>query len=187
MATASRFTTSSRKYTRDKPFEILKGAARDSLARFIEKYPDHGQYVLQAEKPFEFVNPQSGALINGTIDLLQKVEELPSGEKVLRPVGVVDFKTHGWKKATDFFRSRDDAIAQLQLYAIAVREALHMEPHSAQVHFLCPKPPPDDLKKEGVTEDVRVDISQLRLAEMRSRVQGTVGEIKKSIEKKGFD
>jgi len=175
------------RYTRDRPFEILRGAARDSLTRFIEKYPDHGQYVLQAEKPFEFVDPQSGALINGTIDLLQKVEELPSGEKVLRPVGVVDFKTHGWKKATDFFRSRDDAIAQLQLYAIAVREALHMEPHSAQVHFLCPKPPPDDLKKEGVDEDVQVDISPRRLAEMRSQIQETVADIKKSIEGKEFD
>jgi DNA helicase-2/ATP-dependent DNA helicase PcrA len=175
------------RYTRDRPFEILKSAAQDSLTRFIEKYPDHGQYVLQAEKPFEFVDHQSGALINGTIDLLEKVEDLPSGEKVLRPVGVVDFKTHGWKKATDFFRSQDDAIAQLQLYAIAVREALHMEPQSAQVHFLCPKPPPDDLKKEGVTEDVRVDISQQRLTEMRSRVQGTVAEIKHSIEKKEFD
>jgi hypothetical protein len=62
-----------------------------------------------------------------------------------------------------------------------------MEPQSAQVHFLCPKPPPDDLKKEGVTEDVRVDISQQRLAEMRFRVQGTVVEIKHSIEKKEFD
>jgi DNA helicase-2/ATP-dependent DNA helicase PcrA len=175
------------RYTKDKPFEILRDAARDSLTRFVEKYPDEGQYVLHAEKPFEFVDPQSGALINGTIDLLQKLEELPSGEKVLRPVGVVDFKTHGWKKATDFFRSRDDAIAQLQLYAIAVREALHMEPRCAQVHFLCPKSPPDDLKKEGVTEDVRVDISQQRLAEMRSRVQGTVAEIKQSIETKEFD
>lgn len=175
------------RYTKDKPFEILRTAATNSLTRFIEKYPEHGRYVLQAEKPFEFVDQQSGALINGTIDLLQKVEELPTGEKILTPVGVIDFKTHGWKKATDFFRSRDDAVAQLQLYAIAVREALHMEPRSAQVHFLCPKPPPDDLKKEGVSEDVRVDISPQKLSEMRSRVQGTVGEIKQSIEDREFD
>jgi ATP-dependent DNA helicase UvrD/PcrA len=175
------------RYTNKKPFEILRDAAQKSLRRFIEKYPDHGRYVLQAEKPFEFVDRQSGALINGTIDLLQKVEVLPSGETVLRPVGVVDFKTHGWKRSSDFFRSRDEAIAQLQLYAIAVREALHMEPRFAQVHFLGPKPPPEDLKKEGVTEKVRVDISTQRLTEMKSRVQDTVGEIKKSIEKKHFD
>ena len=175
------------RYTKDRPFEKLRTAATKSLTRFVDKYPEHGRYVLQAEKPFEFVDPQSGALINGTIDLLQKVEKLPSGEKVLTPVGVVDFKTHGWKKATDFFRSRDDAVAQLQLYAIAVREALHMEPRSAQVHFLCPKPPPDDLKKEGVSEEVRVDISPKKLSEMWSLVQGTVGEIKQSIQDKEFD
>lgn len=175
------------RYTKNKPFEILRGAAQASLRRFIERHPDHGRYVLQAEQPFEFVDSQSGALINGTIDLLQRVEELPSGETVLRPVGVVDFKTHGWKRASDFFRSRDEAIAQLQLYAIAAREALHMEPRMANVHFLGPNPPPEDLKKEGVTEEVRVDISVQRLTEMKLRVQDTVGEIKSSIEKKHFD
>jgi DNA helicase-2/ATP-dependent DNA helicase PcrA len=175
------------RYTKDGPFDILRAAAQASLRRFIEKYPDHGRYVLEAEKPFEFVDLQSGALINGTIDLLQKVEELPSGETVLRPVGVVDFKTHGWKKASDFVRKRDEAIAQLQLYAIAVGQALHMDPRFAQVHFLSPRPPPEDLKKEGVTEEVHVDISTRRLNEMKSRVQDTVREIKGSIEKKHFD
>lgn len=175
------------RYTKDRPFEILRGAAQASLKRYVEKYPEHGKYVLQAEKPFEFVDSQSGALINGVIDLLQKVEELPTGETVLRPVGVVDFKTHGWKRASDFFRSRDDAITQLQLYAIAVRDALHMEPRSAQVHFLGPKPPPEDMKKEGVTEEVHVDISKKSLTEVKGRVQKTVTEIKKSIETKRFE
>lgn len=175
------------RYTRGEPFEMMKSVAKKSLERFVEKYPDHGEYVLQAEKPFEFVDAQSGALINGTIDLLQKVEELPSGDAVLRPVGIVDFKTHGWKRPSDFFRSRDEAIAQLQLYAIAVREALHMEPRSAKVHFLGPNPPPDDLKKEGVSEEVSVDISKKQLTAMRIRVQETVGNIKKSIEKRNFE
>jgi hypothetical protein len=98
----------------------------------------------------------------------------------------VDFKTHGWKKASDFFRVRDEAIAQLQLYAIAVREALHMDAHSAYVHFLAPKAPPDDLRKEGVSDEVRVDVSPKKIGEMKSRIQRTVGEIKQSIEKKRF-
>jgi DNA helicase-2/ATP-dependent DNA helicase PcrA len=174
------------RYTKDKPFEILRTAAQDSLRRFVEKYPDHGKYVLEAEKPFEFVDAASGALINGTIDLLQRVDKSPSGDTVLVPVGVVDFKTHGWKKVSDFFRVRDQAIAQLQLYAIAVREALHMDAHSAHVHFLAPKPPPDDLKKEGVSDEVRVDVSPKKIGEMKSRVQRTVGDIKRSIEKRHF-
>ena len=175
------------RYTRGKPLEILKWAAKESLKRFIDEYPDYSEYVLEAEKPFEFVDSESGALITGTIDLLQKVEETPSGEQTLTPVGVIDFKTHGWKKASDFFRNRDDAIAQLRLYAIAVREALHMEPHSAQVHFLGPREPTEDLRKEGVREKVEIDISERRLSEMLSRVQGAVSEIKKGIEKKRFE
>jgi DNA helicase-2/ATP-dependent DNA helicase PcrA len=175
------------RYTKLGPFDTLKNAAKESLKRFIDKYPNHGSYVLQAEKPFEFVDSQSGALINGTIDLLQKIEELPSGEKILRPVGVVDFKTHSWKTASEFFRSRNEAVAQLQLYAIAAREALHMDPRSALVHFLSPKPPEEYLKREGATERVQVDISAPQLRGMKSRVQDTVGEIKKSIETKHFD
>jgi DNA helicase II / ATP-dependent DNA helicase PcrA len=174
------------RYTKDKPFEILRDSAEASLRRFIERYPDHGRYILHAEKPFEFVDAESGALINGTIDLLERIEELPTGETSRIPVGVVDFKAHGWKRASDFFRARNEAVAQLQLYAIAVREALHMEPRTAQVHFLTPKPPPADLKLEGVTEDVKVDISPQQLNRMRARIQSTVLEIKNSIEKRHF-
>lgn len=178
------------RYTRDRPLEILKSAAKNSLKRFIDEYPEHGQYVLEAEKPFEFVESESGALITGTIDLLQKVEETEAGERTLTPVGIVDFKTHGWRRASDFFRSRDEAVAQLRLYAIAVREALHMEPHSAQVHFLGPKEPPSDLRGEGVQEKVEVDISEEELSGMRSRVQSTVDAIRvgiREIEKKSFE
>lgn len=175
------------RYTRAGPLRILKGAAKDSLKRFITEYPDHGDYVLEAEKPFEFVDSESGALITGTIDLLQKVETTLSGERTLTPVGVVDFKTHGWKKASDYFRSREEAVAQLRLYAIAVREALHMEPHSAHVHFLVPKEPPDDLRKEGVQERVEVDITPERLSETLVQVQKTVRSIREDIREKKFE
>ncbi len=175
------------RYTRAEPLRILKGAAKDSLKRFVGEYPDHAEYVLAAEKPFEFVDAESGALITGMIDLLQKVETTPTGEQILTPVGVVDFKTHGWKKASDFFRSREEAVAQLRLYAIAVHEALHMEPHSAHVHFLVPKAPPEDLRKEGVKERVEIDISPERLSETRAKVQDTVSSIREDIRKKAFE
>jgi len=175
------------RYTRADPLRILKGAAKDSLKRFFTEYPDHGEYVLEAEKPFEFVDSKSGALITGMIDLLQKVETTPSGERTLTPVGVVDFKTHGWKKASDYFRSREEAVAQLRLYAIAVRQALHMEPHSARVQFLTPKEPPDDLRKEGVQERVEVDISPERLSETLVQIQNTVGNIREDIREKKFE
>lgn len=175
------------RYTRAEPLRILKDAAKKSLKRFIKQYPDHGEYVLEAEKPFEFVDSDSGALITGTIDLLQKVEETPSVTQTLTPVGIVDFKTHGWKKATDYFRSRDDAILQLRLYAVAVREALHMKPHTAHVHFLTPKPPPEDYQKEGVIEKVEVDISKERLSETMETVKTTVNNIREGIRTKKFE
>ena len=175
------------RYTRAEPLRILKQAAKDSLKRFITEYPDHGEYVLEAEKPFEFVDSDSGALITGTIDLLQRVEESPSGEQTLVPVGVVDFKTHGWKKASDYFRSRDEAVEQLRLYAIAVREALHMEPHSAHVHFLGPHAPPEDLQKEGVLEKIEVDVTDGQLSRTRNLVQTTVNDIKDGIREKRFE
>lgn len=175
------------RYTRAEPLRILKEAATKSLQRFITAYPDQGEYVLEAEKPFEFVDSDSGALITGTIDLLQKIDTAPSGERTLTPVGVVDFKTHGWKKASDFIRSRDEAAAQLRLYAVAVRQALHMDPHSAHVHFLVPKEPPDDLKREGVEERIEVDISPKQLSNTLKRVQKTVGDIRKDIREKTFE
>ena len=151
------------RYTREKPLEVLRDAAKDSLKRFIDEYPNHGRYVLEAEKNFEFVDTESGALVTGNIDLLQKVEESASGEEVLTPVGIVDFKTHSWGEASDFFRNCDEAISQLRLYAIAVRDALHMEPHSAHVYFLSPKKPDESLLRDGVQEKVSVDITQDRL------------------------
>jgi hypothetical protein len=62
-----------------------------------------------------------------------------------------------------------------------------MEPHMARVHFLGPSPPPEDLKREGVSEDVDVDISKEHLEEMRGRIQNTVADIKASIEGKCFE
>ena len=175
------------RYTRNKPLEILKDAAQKSLKRFIDTYPDHGKYVLEAEKQFEFVDPESGALITGTIDLLQRIEETPLGGQTLIPVGIVDFKTHGWSKASDYFRSRKEAKEQLRLYARAVHDALNMEPHSATVHFLGPNAPSEDLQKEGVCEKVEVDISEGKLSETFSRVQNAVHEIKENIRTKQFE
>lgn len=174
------------RYTRERPLAILKEAAKETLKRYVDQYPNHGDYVLEAEKPFEFIDSESGALITGTIDLLQKIEQSIPGDQSLIPVGLVDFKTHGWKRASDFFRSRDDAVQQLRLYAVAVRDALHMKPHSANVHFLVPKPPAEDLKMEGVLEKVEVDISEGRLSETMEFVRNTVNEIRENVRTKKF-
>jgi len=175
------------RYTRDGPLLTLKTAAKLSLKRFFNEYPDHAKYVLEAEKPFEFVDSESGALITGTIDLLQKVDETPAGERKMTPVGIVDFKTHSWRKTSDFSRDRQQAANQLRLYALAVQAALHMEPLSARVHFLGPKELPEDLKNEGVLEKVEVNIGKDQLDEALHRVRRTVGKIKDNIREQKFE
>ena len=175
------------RYTSEKPFEIIKEAAKKSLKRFIDQYPDYSEYVFEAEKNFEFVDEESGALITGTIDLLQKVEESASGEQRLTPIGIVDFKTHSWRKASDFFRNCEEATSQLQLYAIAVRKALHMEPYSAHVYFLGPEELDKDLQDEGVREKVVVDVGDDQLTKARARIQNTVTSIKENIQTKHFE
>lgn len=178
------------RYTRDgidyKPFSKLRDAAKLALKRYHEKFPDNAQYVLEAEKPFEFLDRKSGALISGTIDLLEKIEKTPTGEVKQTPVGIVDFKTHRWKDASTFEKKKSEVETQLCLYAIAVQKALGFKAHKARAHFLSPKPPPPVLLEQGVKEVIDVNISHQKQSELRSRVRHAVKGIQDSIEKKAF-
>lgn len=179
------------RYTRDgdiyKPLSKLRDAAKLSLKRYMENYPDSTQYVLEAEKPFEFVDRQSGALISGTVDLLERIEKTESGESKEVPVAVVDYKTHRWEDAETFNRKRKEVEAQLLLYAVAVRKALGFEAQKARAHFLTPTEVPKELRQMGVTEVVDVDVSESKQEEIRSTVRKSVGDIAQSIKAQKFE
>ncbi len=173
------------RYTRDgtvfKPFTMLRDAAKKSLGRYLKEYADTAKYVLDAEKAFEFVDKGSGALISGTIDLLQRVKKAADGSQELLPVGIVDFKTHRWTNLDRYVERKAEVESQLRLYAVAVRQALGRRAKKAVAHFLSPNSVPPDQLAQGVVEKIRVDISQQRQEEVQQEVKKAVKGIRASI------
>ncbi|MCY3923476.1 MAG: PD-(D/E)XK nuclease family protein, partial [Chloroflexi bacterium] len=174
------------RYTRDgeiyKPFSRLRDAAKLSILRYLDSYPKTTQFVLDAEKPFEFVDRATGALISGTVDLIQRVRVEQSGLQVRTPVAIVDFKAHRWSGMDEFKTRRDEVATQLRLYAVAVGQAWGFETQAAYAHFLSPRPPPEDLVAQGVEERATIDVSNLAQNRVRLKVAHAVQEIQGSIE-----
>jgi DNA helicase-2/ATP-dependent DNA helicase PcrA len=182
------------RYTSDgethKPLSRLRDAARDTLLRFQKDYPANDKYVLEAEKPFEFIDKESGALISGSIDLIEQIKENPSGEPERIPVAVVDFKAIKWPKEKDietFSRRKDEVVRQLQLYVVAVQNAFGYDAKEARVHFLNKNAPPESLVNQGVQEVIKVDISSVKKSGALKFVREAVMGIEKSIKTKKFD
>jgi DNA helicase-2/ATP-dependent DNA helicase PcrA len=177
------------RYTKDgenqKPLTALRRSARDAILRYLNAYPNYSQYVLEAEKPFEFVDHESGALISGSIDLLERVESTPEGDKRV-PVAIVDFKSHSFKDLDSYNRTRGDVETQLRLYSIAVSKALSFEANRARAHLLSPRGPSAHLQEQGVRELIEIDISPQLLAEVQERVRTGVSEIKRSVKQQNF-
>lgn len=173
------------RYTRDgttlKPFTTLKNAAKESLKRYLKEYSNNAAYMLDAEKAFEFVDKNSGALISGTIDLLERVEKTPRGGQQFIPVGIVDFKTHSWRDIESFASRKAEVESQLRLYAVAVRYALGLRAKKAVAHFLSPRPVPSALLAQGVSEKIKIDVSQERQNEVQLEVKNAVNGIRSSI------
>ena len=170
------------RYTSGTPFEQLKQAAKDSIGRYLDQYPDNTEFVLRAEQPFEFVDDESGALVNGTIDLLERVEVTESGKIERDPVAVIDFKTHRWQTLDEYYATRDAVENQLRMYAIAVRKALGFAANKARAHILSPHGPPEELVDQGVTEQIDIDVSESALTGVMRDVRRSIEEIEEAIQ-----
>jgi DNA helicase-2/ATP-dependent DNA helicase PcrA len=151
------------RYTRNEPLRLMMGAASRTLKRYIGYFPDLINQVFRAETPFEFI--LEGALINGTIDLLERVD-VQTGERV--PVGVIDFKTGIPEDDGELAQRIQSVDMQLRLYAIAVRNALNMEAHRAIAHFLSPD-------REHIRQEINIE--EQRLDEIRDEVGQAVRNI----------
>lgn len=172
------------RYTSGEPLEELKRAAMDSVERYLEEYPDSAEFVFRAEQSFEFTDEESGALISGTIDLLERVDDSENGET--KPVAVVDFKTHSWDSIESYEAQREAVDNQLRLYSIAASEAFGFHANEARAHILSPSGPPEELEEQGVDEVIDVDISKDRLEEMMARVRRSIEEIEMSVRNEDF-
>jgi len=123
------------RYTRDsaerQPFTQMKEAAKATLVRYVNEYPNLHELVFKPEKSFEFV--LEDALINGTIDLLERRDQI-TGERI--PVAVVDFKTASGGEDAPLEERLEQVSRQLRLYAVAARDALGFDPREAHAHFM---------------------------------------------------
>lgn len=174
------------RYTQGRPFDALKSAAKKALARYVQSYRELLSKTHAVEKPFEFIDRNSGALITGVVDLLERVDDVDAGPH-REAVGIVDFKAHRITKSDDFEKLRTHVERQLRLYASAVRYAFPYEPATATAHIIAPKPPPPELAQMGVSDKIAVDVSDSRREEALLEVRDTVTAIKQSIKAESFD
>ena len=173
------------RYTTGAPLEAMREAAIRGLERYVEKYGYLLREVRAVEKTFELIDSNSGALISGIIDLLERGD--PDGTFSQQEIlGLVDFKSRA-------IRSRDeyDAIAttsanQLRLYALGVRHALFMEPSHAAVHIVSHADWPEELEAKGLTERISVDVSPESCEHTRREIANTVQQIRDGLSAQEF-
>ena len=173
------------RYTRGTPFDILQRAAVDSLVRYVERAGDALSRARAAEKPFELIDRESGALIAGVVDLLERADDtaLPSHREI---IGLVDFKASRIRTPEDYEETVNAALEQLQLYAVGVSYAFDMEPAVATARILSPKPLPDKLTESGSDEwiDVAVDSEAQRRA--AAKLSDTLRRLRTRLQSRDF-
>ena len=179
-----RYTSDGEEY---KPLTQLKKAAKQSIMRYLENYPDTTRFVVDAEKPFEFIDKDTGALISGTVDLIQRIKTTTSGVDDRIPVALVDFKAHRWRDADSFLTRRKEVEAQLRLYAVAAGHEWGFMTEAAYAHFLSPNPPSADLLHQGVQERVSIDVSDEARRAIQHDVRDAVTNINNAIQSGTFD
>ena len=173
------------RYTRGKPLELLRRAAVNALVRYVERAGAALSNVRAAEKPFELIDHESGALIAGVVDLLERAGDtaLPSGREI---IGLVDFKTSRIRTNEDYKRAADAAAEQLQLYAVGVRYAFKMEPRRATARILSPSPPPDELMTGGRDEWIDVVVDSNAQDQAKARLSETVRLLRDRLQRQDF-
>ena len=173
------------RYTRGRPFEAMRDAAASGLERYVKKFGDELLNARAVEKPFELIDADSGALISGVVDLLERgePEEGPSKREI---VGLVDFKAKQIGSKEEYNEIAKTVADQLQLYALGVRYALSKEPHHAAAHVISHKDLPDTLKNAGVDERIPIDVSEQARSRVQKKVGKAVGDIRRSLQKDEF-
>jgi len=169
------------RYTSGPPLEMLTLAARNAVKLYMtEIAPDLCSRILDAERPFEFLDQESGAMISGTIDLLRHADGV-EGELVHFPISIVDFKNHNWTEKESFNKAKAAAELQLQLYAKASKEAFDMDAQDAEVVFLSGKQIPPNLEAEGVSYRMSADVSSEAQDRVMEQVRETVRSIREDV------
>ena len=173
------------RYTRGRPFDILRRAAEDALVRYVERAGDALSRARAAEKPFELIDGESDALIDGVVDLLERVDDsaLPSQREI---IGLVDFKASRIRTVEEYQDTVDAALEQLQLYAVGVRYAFDMEPAVATARILSPRPLPDELRTSGRDDWIEVAVDPEAQREAAAKLSNTLSLLRKRLRSRYF-
>jgi DNA helicase-2/ATP-dependent DNA helicase PcrA len=174
------------RYTQGPPLDALRKAAKNALLRYVHDNSSALAHTYAVEKPFEFIDRESGALITGVVDLLERAPDSQASDPHREPVGLVDFKAHRITSPEQFAELRIQAERQLRLYASAVRYAFPFEPAVATAQLVTPNPPSRDLARQGVSDRISIDVSKARQAEALEEVRDAVSGIKKSLKTQNF-
>ncbi len=173
------------RYTRGEPYEILRGAAVNALGRYVKRAGETLSRVRAAEKPFELIDQESGALIAGVVDLLEHAHDTaaPSKREI---IGLVDFKASRIRTKEEYEETVDAAFEQLQLYAVGVSYAFDMEPAVAEARILSPKPLPDELKTDGCDEWIDVPVDSEARWRAASNLSETLRLLRRRLQNRDF-
>ncbi|MGQ9366511.1 ATP-dependent helicase [Azospirillum sp. ST 5-10] len=174
------------RYTQGPPLDALREAAKRALLRYVRENADALARTYAVEKPFEFIDRASGAMITGQVDLLERVEDAATAYPRREPVGIVDFKAHRIMKVEEFTDLRRQAERQLRLYASAVRYAFPYDPAVATAQLVTPYAPTSELAAHGVSDRILVDVSEASQREALEEVRNAVSGIKKSLKTQHF-
>jgi DNA helicase-2/ATP-dependent DNA helicase PcrA len=173
------------RYTRGRPYEILKEAAVKALERYVKLARDTLPKARATEKPFELIDHDSGALISGVVDLLESAEArlLPSRRQI---VGLVDFKASRIDTLEEYREVEGSVRDQLQLYAVGVRYAFDADPVSATARVISAGGLDDNLESEGCTEWIPVPVDTGSQEDASRRLASTVARIRTGLETGDF-
>ena len=176
------------RYTRGKPFDILRDAAEEALVRYVKRAGDALSRARAAEKPFELIDRESDALIAGVVDLLERADEAgesapPSQREI---IGLVDFKASRIRTKEEYEETVGAALEQLQLYAVGVRYAFEMEPAEATARILSPRPLPDELRTSGRDEWINVAVDLEAQDEAAAKLSATVSQLRERLKNRDF-
>lgn len=173
------------RYTRKDPLIAMRDAAIIGLERYVERF---GHQLLEAravEKPFELIDIDSGALISGVVDLLERGDaDAPPSKREI--VGLIDFKAKRITTKEEYAEIAASVQDQLQLYALGVHYALSKDPGYAAAYIVSHAKWPKALKNEGLDERIPIDVSPDAREKARGKVGATVAQIREGLVQETF-
>lgn len=162
------------RYTRGQPAEAMREAAILGIEKYVEKFGDDILRAYAAEKSFELYDQDAGALIYGTVDLLDYGDrDTPPSQR--RIAGLIEFKTKRIETKDEFNEILEKIRDQIQLYAVGVEYAHSAEPDNAAAHIISHT---DQIEQFADSPRIPIDISPQAREKVRKKIRKTIARIK---------